>query len=272
MSSKPIKTNQNKYPTPPSISPLLDSPEMNNRPYYPGMPNSSQIKKSPFSTAPPGLEEEGWKSSRIKKESVPDSSQNSAPNVPSVQWNDLESPWSQNPLQTIWKNDGSESPGFISPTKSQRSMSFSLGTGLNVNTDPGSFLPVADAPIDPELLIESPIKPRNRSKSSSAIYALSFDESDDFSDPGMVEKLLTGPNIVPDIWQSPEAIVKPHSALYHRRASTQPIQRASWEPLQNQADPILQYDANVQAFREQRRFSHAPSMFKEYAQRVIVNK
>jgi hypothetical protein len=146
-------------------------------------------------------------------------------------------------------------------------------------------------------------KARLRSKSSSAVYALATNNEEDEeaydSVPGfptMMGGHRSSNASAADIWnngpvpgtdsgrmmhsQQQQQQTQP---LYHRRASTQPSSSLMWESKSGPRfgtlhDPVLENgevmmnSEQLERYRQQRRFSHAPTIHKEYTQRMMINR
>lgn len=163
--------------------------------------------------------------------------------------------------------------------------------------------------MDPQSSGDSDVygKSRLRSKSSSAVYAL---ETNNEEDEEAYDSVPGFPTIMgarrpsnasaADIWNNGPASgndsgrmmnsqqQQQTQPLYHRRASTQPSSSLMWESNQSKSgsrsrfgslhDPVLENGEvmmnaeQLERYRQQRRFSHAPTIHKEYTQRMMINR
>lgn len=140
----------------------------------------------------------------------------------------------------------------------------------------------------------SPGKPRSRSKSSSALYALSnhaypgsapvspvTEEVGNLSEMDAIAVGFASPSNNPDLWTAPtKQPQRIQPSLYHRRASTQPTSGLLWEAANRSpiTDPVVENgevmmnEEQLERYRAQRKFSHAPTIVGEYSQRLMLNR
>ena len=80
---------------------------------------------------------------------------------------------------------------------------------------------------------------------------------------------------ISEIWTN-DAMRSNFSPLYHRRASTQPASNAGWGINGDTIDPVvdsgntIMSQEQIERYREQRKFTHAPSLMSEYIQRFSI--
>ena len=125
-------------------------------------------------------------------------------------------------------------------------------------------------------------KPRSRSKSSSAIYSLGPTDEDEESLDQLGVLSMSQNAATAGIWNSTPADANRNriqSSLYHRRASTQPNSALLWEASHHPTnDPVTENGQvmmnaeQLERYRQERRFSHAPTIMKEYTQRMMINR
>ncbi|KND02710.1 uncharacterized protein SPPG_01793 [Spizellomyces punctatus DAOM BR117] len=175
------------------------------------------------------------------------------------------------------------------PSRQFRSFSFSLGSmrGLDGYEEEEKFdrdrvttMPLRggddneDDDYDANLTLP---KVRSRSKSSSEIYGLLAGQEPNYSYPVDNATSPVSPTVdygdLNSIWAATQGTSARDAGLLKRRGSTQ--SGIHWESLRpGQADPDEIPSApspdRLERYRQQRRFSHAPGLYNDYAQQMMT--
>lgn len=159
--------------------------------------------------------------------------------------------------------DGLDSP----PPRATRSFSFSVNNSDSKGSDSGFMTPSGSSP---PMLASS----FSRSKSISCEPARQGEGNDIFDGFSAMSLTQRASIATSDIWNpAPSDAIRTNFApLYHRRASTQPASTPVWvdgevmDPVIQEGN-IMMSQEQIDRYREQRKFTHAPTLMKEYIQR-----
>jgi cell fate regulator YaaT (PSP1 superfamily) len=159
--------------------------------------------------------------------------------------------------------DGLDSP----PPKTTRSLSFSVG---HSNLDLLQDSKKSESGLFPSSL------GNEYARSKSVSYDLAQKEEKDifegFASMSLAQRASVSSMASSDIWNPAptEPTRSNFSPLYHRRASTQPMLTVV-DPVVNDGN-IMMSPEQINRYREQRKFTHAPSLMTEYIQRFNMTR